>query len=285
MLRSLVGSEMCIRDRYQRRVRETPKGHGCTGSEEQKQAQKQGLSQDEGKEPEPAPAPVPKSKTFAKIVIVGDTGVGKTCLLDTMLNHNKQDWSQPQHLPTAAANHTWKMEIFESLFELEVWDTAGQECLKALRVAVYPDAKIYLLAYDMTRPESLEHIEEVWLPEIMEEYEQQHGPLEEDEATLPFDLILVGCKEDKWEEENAGVQGRNDPEHYHHNSHKVYQQHSNFKAVVHTSAKTGHGVRTTDGDELLLSMSMSFTDGTTTLPEAIVDCVAARNHMTSGGSN
>ena len=54
--------------------------------------------------------------------------------------------------PTAASNSSveWDWDNTQA-YEVQLWDTAGQEALSQLRAVAYPDTDLFLLAYDMTR--------------------------------------------------------------------------------------------------------------------------------------
>ena len=54
--------------------------------------------------------------------------------------------------PTAASNSSveWDWDNTQA-YEVQFWDTAGQEALSQLRAVAYPDTDLFLLAYDMTR--------------------------------------------------------------------------------------------------------------------------------------
>ena len=83
-------------------------------------------------------------------------------------------------------------------WDVEIWDTAGQESMVQLRAASYPGTNVFWLAYDMTVRESLENIMDEWIPEILEWC-----------AASTFKAILVGCKHDEWAHrlENADIRG------------------------------------------------------------------------------
>merc|ERR1712216_483181 len=101
-----------------------------------------------------------------KVVLVGDSESGKSCLKDTLLGTGAVDWSDPQYEPTAAENSRTQYFSPEGESELEVWDTAGDIRFHALRQMAYANTDVFVLVFDLTKLESLERLESFWLPEI-----------------------------------------------------------------------------------------------------------------------
>ncbi|KAL1124344.1 hypothetical protein AAG570_000973 [Ranatra chinensis] len=80
-----------------------------------------------------------------KYIIIGDTGVGKSCLLLQFTDKR----FQPVHDLTIG---------------IEIWDTAGQEAFRSITRSYYRGAAGALLVYDITRRETFDHVS-VWLEE------------------------------------------------------------------------------------------------------------------------
>ena len=90
-----------------------------------------------------------------KIIVVGETEVGKTCIINQYINQNF-DFN---HLPTIAMDKSKKeIEIENKNLNLEIWDTAGQEQYRATNKIFMKEAKIALLVYDITNEKSFEQI-------------------------------------------------------------------------------------------------------------------------------
>ena len=97
-----------------------------------------------------------------KLVIVGDGCVGKTCILVC-----KQKGEFPEiHVPTVFDNYIIDVTVDDKLYELALWDTAGQESFDRLRPLSYPDTNVIIICYDITNKNSIENIIERWVPEI-----------------------------------------------------------------------------------------------------------------------
>jgi small GTP-binding protein len=93
-----------------------------------------------------------------KAVLVGDSGVGKTCIYKRL---SKQAYDETS-LPTiGGAFHVVKIQNSRGdAFELGLWDTAGQERFRMLMPMYFERAQILLFVYSITDHQSLEHLPE-----------------------------------------------------------------------------------------------------------------------------
>ena len=90
-----------------------------------------------------------------KIIVVGETEVGKTCIINQYINQNF-DFN---YIATIAMDKSKKeIEIDNTNLNLEIWDTAGQEQYRATNKIFMKGAKIALLVYDITNEKSFEEI-------------------------------------------------------------------------------------------------------------------------------
>ncbi|KAK5064345.1 hypothetical protein LTR84_000178 [Exophiala bonariae] len=97
-----------------------------------------------------------------KLVIVGDGGIGKTCLLVVF---NKElcklvDNISKVYVPTVYENYVADIEVDGKALELELWDTAGQENYDRLRPLSYPDTHVVLVAFSIDSPDTLDNVQE-----------------------------------------------------------------------------------------------------------------------------
>ena len=92
-----------------------------------------------------------------KVVIIGDSNVGKTCLITRYVDEKFGD-SQP----TIGALH--RMKNVNGI-DLDLWDTAGQERFKSMIPMYYKGAKAIIIAFDLTDMKSFQNAEK-WLNEI-----------------------------------------------------------------------------------------------------------------------
>lgn len=115
-----------------------------------------------------------------KIVIIGDSGVGKSNLL---LRYTSNEFIEDSRSTIGVEFATKNIQIDDCFIKAQIWDTSGQERYKAITSAFYRGAVGALLVYDITRKPSFEHINQ-WLKELREHTED----------TIP--LVLVGNKVD-----------------------------------------------------------------------------------------
>jgi small GTP-binding protein len=99
-----------------------------------------------------------------KIVVVGDSGVGKTNLIRRFI----QDDFQSNSKATVGVEFFSKsFKINDNVFKIEIWDTAGQERYKSITAAYYKGAKGGLVVYDVTSKTSFDNVDN-WVSEIKE---------------------------------------------------------------------------------------------------------------------
>ncbi|KAK8675489.1 hypothetical protein V6N13_033555 [Hibiscus sabdariffa] len=97
-----------------------------------------------------------------KLVLIGDSGVGKSNLLTRF---SKNEFSL-QSKPTIGVEFaTRNIHVNNKIIKAQVWDTAGQERYRAITNAYYRGALGALLVYDVTRHVTFESIKK-WLKEL-----------------------------------------------------------------------------------------------------------------------
>jgi Ras-related protein Rab-11A len=116
-----------------------------------------------------------------KIVLVGDSGVGKTNLL-TRFSKNEFSIESKTTIGVEFATKTITTESGH-VIKAQIWDTAGQDRYRAIASSYYKGAVGALLVYDITKTKSFENVEK-WLTELRE-----HGS--ENMCTM-----LIGNKSD-----------------------------------------------------------------------------------------
>jgi len=97
-----------------------------------------------------------------KLVLIGDSGVGKSCLLLRFADDNFTD----SYISTIGVDFRFRtVTIDKKTVKLQIWDTAGQERFRTITSAYYRGADGIIMVYDVTSPESFDHVEE-WLSEV-----------------------------------------------------------------------------------------------------------------------
>ncbi|XP_048248526.1 ras-related protein Rab-37-like isoform X5 [Haliotis cracherodii] len=107
--------------------------------------------------------------TEYKVMLIGDSGVGKTCLL---VRFKDGTFLSGSFISTVGIDFRNKVvDVEGTKVKLQIWDTAGQERFRSITHAYYRDAHALLLLYDVTNKASFDNIR-AWLAEI-NEYAQE----------------------------------------------------------------------------------------------------------------
>ena len=97
-----------------------------------------------------------------KIVLIGDTSVGKSCLLTRFAD----DQFTENYVTTIGVDFRFKtMIVMDKIVKVQVWDTAGQERYRSITNAYYRGAEGILIVFDVTKKESFENIQN-WINEV-----------------------------------------------------------------------------------------------------------------------
>lgn len=97
-----------------------------------------------------------------KIVLVGDSGVGKSSLLARLAD----DAFSTSHISTIGVDFkVYTIDIDGARVKLHIWDTAGQERFRTITNAYYRGADGVAVVYDTTKPKTFQHVTG-WLDEI-----------------------------------------------------------------------------------------------------------------------
>ena len=137
-------------------------------------------------------AEISQSEDFInfKIVIIGDSGVGKSCILKRAVQHKFDENYQATIGFEFLLMH---YKVNDLKLKLQIWDTCGQEMYRSLVQGFYRNTSLAILVYDVSSEKSFEGLE-LWLRDI-----QQHT-----EPDLPIFIIGNKCDLDKnVPEENA----------------------------------------------------------------------------------
>ena len=169
-----------------------------------------------------------------KMIVIGDAGVGKSCLT----NRAAKDKFLSDYSPTVGFEFlTFSTNIDNKIIKLQIWDTCGQEVYRSLITNFYRNASLAMMVYAINSRESFFHINQ-WLKEVRL---QSHPDVK---------IILIGNKSDlenervvtteearKFKEENqilyfeetSAKSGLNTKEVFAEAARILYNEHKNYK--------------------------------------------------------
>ena len=124
-----------------------------------------------------------------KIVLIGESGVGKTSIIYQFIDKVFQSEQQSTIGGTYAFRNV-KCSNGKTL-KLEIWDTAGQERYRSVTKMFYKDAGVAILVYDLTNKKSYEELKSYWVKQVKEL------------SSKNIILVLVSNKSDLYEEEQV----------------------------------------------------------------------------------
>ena len=164
-----------------------------------------------------------------KIIVIGDSSVGKSCLTTQAVRNKFIDFYQTT---VGFEFLTFNLRINTNVVKLQVWDTCGQEVYKSLISNFYRKSSLALIVYAINNRNSFEHAE-IWLNEL------------KNKSNPKVRIFLVGNKCDL---ENTRVVSREEGENF--------KNEKNLDKFIETSAKTGENAR----NVLLEAAKMLFKD-------------------------
>ena len=107
-----------------------------------------------------------KEMESLKIVLIGESGVGKTSIISQFIDHVFQDDQQ------STIGCTFSTKTIEcnngKILKFEIWDTAGQERYRSVTKMFYKDAAAVILVYDISSLYSYEQLQKYWIPQVLE---------------------------------------------------------------------------------------------------------------------
>ena len=169
-----------------------------------------------------------------KIVLIGNASVGKTCILNRLVNKVFSEDSQPT-VGTMFMEYTVEMD--KVTYQMNIWDTAGQERLRAIVPLYYRDADGVMLVYDITRQESLEGLKS-WFDDL-----KTHG-----QANVC--KVIIGNKMDLISQQEVS----------HSDAQDMADQYNS--SLVLASAKSGEGVEAAFKEMLKVIIKRNTTQNT-----------------------
>uniref|UniRef100_A0A336KYG1 Ras-related protein Rab-43 n=1 Tax=Culicoides sonorensis TaxID=179676 RepID=A0A336KYG1_CULSO len=97
-----------------------------------------------------------------KVVLIGDCGTGKTCIVQRFKNGN---WIE-KHNNTIGVDFSIKtINVDGKRVKLQIWDTAGQERFRTITQSYYRSANGVIIVYDITKRQSYVNLQR-WIDEV-----------------------------------------------------------------------------------------------------------------------
>lgn len=97
-----------------------------------------------------------------KMIIIGDSGVGKSSLT---LKATRNKFDDFYNATVGFEFYTFNVKIDDKIIKLQIWDTCGQEIYRSLISSFYKNSAIAMIVYSIDREESFTHLE-YWINQI-----------------------------------------------------------------------------------------------------------------------
>ena len=153
-----------------------------------------------------------------KVIVIGDSGVGKSCLTNKA---TKNIFEIDYNATVGFEFFTFNIRINQKVVKLQIWDTCGQELYRSLITNFYRNSSLAILVYAVDNEESFKDID-VWLKEL-----RTH-------ASPDVKLILIGNKIDLEDERKVSKE-----------EGETYAKNNNINKFVESSAKKGINTQST----------------------------------------
>ena len=151
-----------------------------------------------------------------KIIVIGDSGVGKSCLTTKAVKDNFEEYYQAT---VGFEFLTFNLKLNDNVIKLQIWDTCGQEIYRSLISNFYRNSALAIMLYSIDNKDSFLHTEN-WLSEL------------KNQANPDVRIFLIGNKADL---EDNRVISKEEGENFKDKNHLDF--------FVETSAKTGYNAR------------------------------------------
>ena len=183
-----------------------------------------------------------------KIIIIGDSGVGKSCL---SLRATKNAFEE-LYSPTIGFEFmTFFIKVDDKSIKLQIWDTCGQEVYRSLITSFYTNSSLAIVVYSIDNEDSFNNLE-FWLNELRLK------------GNADINIFLIGNKADLENKRKV----TKDMAHEFADTNKI-------KLFLETSAKTGFNAQNIfiEAAKLLYEQHLKFKDRVSR-PESVASVVA-----------
>ena len=147
-----------------------------------------------------------------KMIVIGDAGVGKSCLTTKAA---KGVFDDTYSATVGFEFLTFNVKLNDKVIKLQIWDTCGQEIYRSLISSFYRNASLAMMVYSIDSKESFIHIE-TWLKEV----KLQSNP--------DIKIFLIGNKADLEDKREVKLEEA-----------KQYKNENDIHYFCETSAKNG----------------------------------------------
>ena len=162
------------------------------------------------------PDDFPQYDLSFKLIVIGDSSVGKSCLTAQAVRNNFIEFYQAT---VGFEFLTFNLRINTKIIKLQIWDTCGQEVYKSLISNFYRNCSLALIVYAINNRNSYEHAES-WLNDL----KNQSNP--------NVRVFLVGNKCDLEKERLVSKE-----------EGETFKEQKKLDRFIETSAKTGENAR------------------------------------------
>ena len=162
------------------------------------------------------PEDYPQYDLSFKLIFIGDSSVGKSCLTSKAVKNNFEEYYQAT---VGFEFLTFNMKVNDKVIKLQIWDTCGQEIYKSLISNFYRNSSLACLLYAIDNKESFNHAEG-WLNDL------------KSQANPDVRIFLVGNKADLEEDRKVSKE-----------EGEKYKEDQHLDLFMETSAKTGYNAR------------------------------------------
>ena len=183
-----------------------------------------------------------------KMIIIGDSGVGKSCL---SLRGTKNIF-EPMYSPTIGFEFmVFFIKINNQIIKMQIWDTCGQEVYRSLITSFYTNSSLAIVVFSIDNEDSFNNLE-FWLNELRLK------------GNADINIFLIGNKADLEDKRKV-------------TKDMAYQftETNKIKFYLETSAKTGFNAQNIfiEAAKLLYEQHLKFKDRVSR-PESVASLVA-----------
>ena len=190
-----------------------------------------------------------------KIIIIGDSGVGKSCL---SLQATKGVFEQ-LYAPTIGFEFmTFFVKVEEKTIKLQIWDTCGQEVYRSIISSFYHNSSLAIIVYSIDNEDSFSDLE-FWLNEL------------KTKGNPDINIFLIGNKADLEDKRKISkITGQE------------FAFKNKIKLFLESSAKTGFNAKNIfiEAAKLLYEQQMKFKDQVSRV-ESMAESIARESNQSN----